>query len=81
MANVPLGHHSHTVLARIAGTHVIDRVRHDVAHLGAARRAVLQDDFAGIVALGHHAQHGIALYDHHRADAALGHGLDGVVHR
>ena len=53
---------------------------HDVAHRRRRRRTSLQHDLAGVVALGQHAQHLVALRHHHGADTALGHGFDGVVH-
>ena len=43
------------------------------------REAVLQHDLAGVVAFGEHAQHRLAIHHDHGADAAFGHGADGIV--
>jgi hypothetical protein len=73
MANSLIGHDRHTLINVSIRRHAQDPRRHEVPNLQRLRGLALEDDFAGVVPLGHDTDQLLALHHQQCADALVRH--------
>src|SRR5690606_37137325 len=81
VAHAAVGHQAHAVGHRLLGSDGHDLARHDRADAQLPRGVPVEDDLAGVVALGEDPRDRAGVGDDERPDVVLGHDLQRPEHR